>query len=300
MTMRNEAGTLTFLVAIDGSANSDAAVRWVARLRASGIALRGVLLHARQPVMSGEVGVASPADLVIAARERNATEILGRAARVLQSAGLEFVIDDRMDDPLTAVVACAGAHHCDAIALGRRGRGALSAALVGSVATETIRQALVPVIVINVNVPEPLTPLRVLLAADGSAGATHAAAFTARLAGAGIGGEVHLLHVQPGLTVGGAVFGSRASLLKHWSAAGPENAFTAARGILERAGCSCITHLVSDDNPGDAILRAADRLGCGLIAMGTRGLGPVAGLLLGSVARHVVQHARVPVVLTRC
>ena len=49
----------------------------------------------------------------------------------------------------------------------------------------------------------------------------------------------------------------------------------------------------------EAILEEAEVRHCDLIVMGTRGLGRLAGLLLGSVSQKVVQHARCPVLLVR-
>ena len=49
----------------------------------------------------------------------------------------------------------------------------------------------------------------------------------------------------------------------------------------------------------EAILEEAETHHCDLIVMGTRGLGRLAGLLLGSVSQKVVQHARCPVLLVR-
>ena len=54
-----------------------------------------------------------------------------------------------------------------------------------------------------------------------------------------------------------------------------------------------------DYAPAEAIARTAEELGCGMIVLGTRGLGAMAGLLLGSVAQGVLQRVRIPVILSR-
>ncbi len=46
---------------------------------------------------------------------------------------------------------------------------------------------------------------------------------------------------------------------------------------------------VADDPPADAVLRVADEVGADMIVMGSRGLGKLADLLLGSVS-HKVSH----------
>ena len=47
----------------------------------------------------------------------------------------------------------------------------------------------------------------------------------------------------------------------------------------------------------EAILRAAQTEGCDLIVMGSRGLGMVQGMLLGSVSYRVLHHATIPVLI---
>lgn len=47
------------------------------------------------------------------------------------------------------------------------------------------------------------------------------------------------------------------------------------------------------------ILRSAEEFDVGIIMMGTRGLSEFAGLLLGSVAHKIIQHAHCPVMVVR-
>ena len=49
----------------------------------------------------------------------------------------------------------------------------------------------------------------------------------------------------------------------------------------------------------EAILRVAQAEGCDLIVMGSRGMGMMQGLLLGSVSYRVLHHAQIPVLIVR-
>jgi nucleotide-binding universal stress UspA family protein len=71
-----------------------------------------------------------------------------------------------------------------------------------------------------------------------------------------------------------------------------------AAGRVRRARVACETHVVYGD-VGPAIVRTARRLKCESIVMGTRGLGAIGNLLLGSIATKVIHLARIPVTLVK-
>ena len=56
---------------------------------------------------------------------------------------------------------------------------------------------------------------------------------------------------------------------------------------------------VLEGPPADAIIEVANTRGSDLIVMGSRGLGRLAGLLLGSTSQKVVSHAPCPVLIVR-
>jgi nucleotide-binding universal stress UspA family protein len=75
-------------------------------------------------------------------------------------------------------------------------------------------------------------------------------------------------------------------------------ASAAARTALDRAGLTYECE-VAFGHPAEVIARLAREQHCQGIVMGTRGLGEVENLLLGSTAYKVIQLAEVPVTLVR-
>jgi nucleotide-binding universal stress UspA family protein len=52
-------------------------------------------------------------------------------------------------------------------------------------------------------------------------------------------------------------------------------------------------------NPADCILQVAETRGCDLIIAGTRGLGVLEEILLGSQAQKIINHAHCPVLIVK-
>ncbi|CAM4469377.1 universal stress protein [Paenibacillus tarimensis] len=81
-----------------------------------------------------------------------------------------------------------------------------------------------------------------------------------------------------------------------------ESALRQGEELLEEAKryteglCRVNTEMIQG-NPSRVIPQQAAERGCDLIVMGSRGLGPLQGAMLGSVSRSVVQHAKVPVLV---
>lgn len=71
-----------------------------------------------------------------------------------------------------------------------------------------------------------------------------------------------------------------------------------AREKLEAAGIRYALHRAVG-SPAETIVQYAEQERCEQIVMGTRGLGAVSSLVLGSVANKVVHIANMPVVLVK-
>lgn len=139
-------------------------------------------------------------------------------------------------------------------------------------------------------------PLRVLIAVDGSDASLRAVEHVLDLSRRGVAVDVHVLNVQ--LAVRGvSSFVSHADLESYHRDEG-QKALEGAKQRLAAAGMPHHDHIGVGD-PGEMVVAFAQKLGSEHIVMGTHGRGGVAEVLLGSVAKHVVSHALVPVTLLR-
>jgi nucleotide-binding universal stress UspA family protein len=108
--------------------------------------------------------------------------------------------------------------------------------------------------------------------------------------------EIHLLNVQMPVTPGNiGRHVSHGDLDDYYHDEGMR-ALAPARKLLDDAGIRHAFH-IGVGEIGETVARYVKELSAQQIAMGTRGLGPVAGMLLGSVTAKVVQAVNVPIVL---
>jgi nucleotide-binding universal stress UspA family protein len=138
---------------------------------------------------------------------------------------------------------------------------------------------------------------RILVPVDGSDVALRAVGHAVRLARLIGEAEVHLLNVQPPISGSvGAFVGSDNVARFHKEES--DNALAAARKLLEREGMP-VNAEMRVGSSGQAIAEYANELRCDQIVMGTRGLGSIGSLVLGSVATQVVHLTEHPVTLIK-
>ena len=139
---------------------------------------------------------------------------------------------------------------------------------------------------------KPLVPI------DGSASALRALGHAVAELDGRAGAQVHLLNVQapPVHTYPGKLVSP--DMIHRELRRDGEAVLVEAQAAVQSAGLVPVCH-VRIGNAGDEIAACAAEFGCDAIVMGTRGMGAVAGLLLGSVATRVVHAARVPVTLVK-
>jgi nucleotide-binding universal stress UspA family protein len=138
----------------------------------------------------------------------------------------------------------------------------------------------------------------ILVPVDGSKDALRALDYAVKQARR-LKAAVHVLNVQPPPESYGVVPAylsgreHRALALQH-----AQSILAQAAGRLRGARVECSTH-VAHGEIAPAIVRAARRLGCDSIVMGTRGRGAIGNFLLGSIATKVIHLARIPVTLVK-
>ncbi|HZH05414.1 MAG TPA: universal stress protein [Lautropia sp.] len=139
---------------------------------------------------------------------------------------------------------------------------------------------------------------KVLVPVDGSVNALHAVDFVIKEIRDGRSLEVHLLNVQPQILSGHARMYLKKDLIDEYYQEEAEKALKPAREKLDNEGIKySVAHLVG--NIADVIARYIKSTGCEMVVMGTRGLGSVHSMVLGSVATKVLHQVEVPVTLVK-
>lgn len=144
--------------------------------------------------------------------------------------------------------------------------------------------------------------MRILVATDGSPHAKRAAELAARLARELRTSEIVLVNVGhiPALALGGP----GADMMVDYAVL-EEGFEKAGRAILEESKAVFhgvdvpVTTQYRRGEPSREILAAATEAKANLIVMGSRGLGQIGGLILGSVSERVLHGAHIPVLIVR-
>ncbi|TAJ38853.1 MAG: universal stress protein [Reyranella sp.] len=137
----------------------------------------------------------------------------------------------------------------------------------------------------------------ILVAVDGSETSDRAVRHALDLLSAGLAAELHFLNVQPNL--GGAIsaFVSREQIDSHHREEG-NKALASAVDLAKKAAVPAKVH-IGVGRQGEIVSDYVEKLGAGLVVLGTRGHTGLAGVLLGSVAQDVIAHVNVPVTLIK-
>jgi nucleotide-binding universal stress UspA family protein len=260
--------THSVVVGVDGSPAAAAALAWAAgEARLRDVELVAWTIEDRSVVDTG----------VVRTPDTAYEELTG---------GYPLTMRHGHGDAATGLVAaCADA---DLLVVGSRGRTPLAELVLGSVSRACVTRAPCPVVVVRPQ-PEQASPRgRVAVGVDlsgHSRQALRAAAAEARLRDAALD-VVHAVHWQ---NIGTELLTPTPEQLVEWG----QTLVAAELAATEVAGRPVVVH-----GYATAVLvrQSAD---ADLLVVGSRGRGPVTGLLLGSTSEHCVRHAHCPVMVTR-
>ncbi len=132
----------------------------------------------------------------------------------------------------------------------------------------------------------------VVIATDGSESAEQAVLAGARVART-LGTKVVLVYVRPAIGVLGEPY-YQEKLTEQMTYA--RAALDRAGALVREEGCEADTEIL-EGNPPDAVVELARAREARLIVVGSRGLGAVAGALLGSVSSAIIHRADRPVLV---
>jgi nucleotide-binding universal stress UspA family protein len=136
-------------------------------------------------------------------------------------------------------------------------------------------------------------PEKVLLATDGSKDAALAARAAVDVC-EGTGAELHVVHAWHSVPTARLRPLMRAELKK----LGNKLLGEGVKRVEDSGGLVTGAHLL-EGRAADEILDLAEQIGAGLVVIGSRGLGPVGRIALGSVSEAVIHHSRLPVLVLR-
>jgi nucleotide-binding universal stress UspA family protein len=141
--------------------------------------------------------------------------------------------------------------------------------------------------------------LKILALVDGSESSSRAVRYVIEMSAAcKEAPDVHLLNVQLPVTPGNIGRHVNHGDLDDYYHDEGMRALAPGRRLLDDAGVKHAFHIGVGDI-GETVAKYVKELSAQQIAMGTRGLGPVAGMLLGSVTTKVVQAVGIPIVLVK-
>ena len=176
---------------------------------------------------------------------------------------------------------------------------------MGSVAYKVIHLAEVAVTVVTNPHQEPHLLAagsgnvhRVLLAVDGSAHAARAVEYVCRFGDEGIPVEASLVNVQLPILSGNVRRFVSQEMIDSYHREEGDAALQDAKQALTRAGIRFESRIMAG-HLAQTIVRLAEEDRCARIVMGTRGLGAIGNVVLGSVAYNVVHLASIPVTLIK-
>ncbi|KUI44349.1 universal stress protein [Mycobacterium sp. GA-1199] len=287
------AGPSGILVGVDGSPDSEAAIRWATRealLRDEPIRL----LHAIAPVVV-TWPVAYLEASYVESMESNGRDILDAAQKGVQAAAGDKAppaIETHIVKSAAPAALVAASHDAYMTVSGSRGLGILGRAFLGSVSSGLLHHGRGPVAVVRTDESAAVDPgSPVLVGIDGSPASEDATALAFDEASRrGVG--LVALHAWSD-----ASFPSIGSDWERHEDGGHRVLSERLAGWQERYPDVQVQRRIVSDDPARRLVEASGE--AQLVVVGSRGRGGFKNLVLGSVAAKVAQSAKAPVIVVR-
>ena len=268
-------------VPVDGSATADRGVAFALELaRGGGVVTFCSVVDPSLVCLPVAHGVTTDPGSMLTVLEDDAAEFCRRAQAEAAGAGIAADVRVLHGQRVEAIESLVRQNGSQAIVIGTHGRTGLARSVLGSVAEGLVRCSDVPVVAVHEDDVSRTGPIAVAL--DESP-AAHAALETAIGIASARAMPIALIHAcdepdpDPGRT--DALLAGAAKRAH-------------ARGVSAQV-------IVREGAALDVLLRVADELECCMIVVGTHGRAFFQRLVLGSVAAHVVEYAKIPVVTVR-
>jgi nucleotide-binding universal stress UspA family protein len=292
------------LLCSDGSESAGAAARMGASI-AQKFHSTVLLVHTYDPTITaypafggGGWEFAASQDGLDAKAVEAQRAILDHTGRILSEVSLQYEPLLECGPPVETIARVAAQHQVDLIVLGDRGATGIESFLLGSVSEGVLHRAHCPVLIVRGDSPTP--PQHVLLASDGSEGASQAALAAIRIAQE-FTAALRVLNI---LDAASLPYSLSPSL-----SADSETPYTHAEHLLAKitdevhaaaANTGVIPSFHQETGvPAEIIVAFAHRQEADLIVIGSRGRGALTSLLLGSVSNSVAHHAHCSVLVVR-
>jgi len=145
----------------------------------------------------------------------------------------------------------------------------------------------------------------IMLATDGSEASGRAEKSCITLAKS-IGARMTAIHVVPHFHLHYQPWGAPREVHERIEKEHEQEALEGARknmagveGSARASGVTCESMIIVGDRPYEEIIGNAEKLGCDLIMIGSRGMMGLNALLLGSETVKVLTHTKIPVLVVR-
>jgi nucleotide-binding universal stress UspA family protein len=139
---------MNILIPVDGSKNSDDAVRYTMRLLRSGTRAQLHLINV-QPGLSGDVTAFVAADTIADFHQERSRVESQSACALLDADKTPYRLHTAVGPIAEKIAQCVRQHAIDQVVMGSRGMGSIGNLLLGSVATKVIHLVAVPVTLVK-------------------------------------------------------------------------------------------------------------------------------------------------------